>query len=372
MSAAPANLTREPFGTAPDGRTVERVTLHGADGFAVSLISYGAAVQRLLVPDSEGRLADVVLGHDDLSGYIESRDFFGATIGRVANRIAGGRFMLNGRTIRVEPNDGPNALHGGGVGFDRYVWDIAETEEGASPAVTFRRRSPDGEEGFPGNLDVAVTYRVSDGFDLEIEFTAETDMPTVVNLTNHSFFNLGGGENLVPVYDHELRIAAERYSPVDSRAIPKRGAPEPVEGTPFDFREAAPIGALIRFDHPQLNKPARGYDHNFVLANDARDVPAFAARVRDPRSGRVMELWTDRPGLQFYSGNFLDGSVRGKNGRAYRQADAFCLEPQDWPDAPNRPDFPSVLLDPGQTYRHRSLLRFFSAAPAASRDTRKP
>lgn len=358
MSAVAASgpITRDVFGRLPDGRAVERLFLRGADGFEVAIMTYGAAIQALHVPDRAGRLADVVLGHDRLAPYLARRDFFGASIGRYANRIAGAAFSLDDIRYRLSANDGGNALHGGVGGFDQAVWAVEAVGGGPEPFVTLRHVSPDGADGFPGTLTTRLTYRITGAQELTLAFEATTDRPTVVNLTHHSFFNLGGVAEHRDVLDHELTLPAEHILPVDAGLIP-RGEAMPVAGTPFDFRSPQPIGGRIREAHEQL-RLARGYDHCFVLGNERAPAPRLAARVADPASGRVLELLTDQPGLQFYSGNFLDGTVKGKSGRLYRQSDAFCLEPQLWPDAPNRPDFPSSRLDPGRTYRHVSVFRF--------------
>jgi aldose 1-epimerase len=349
-------IARETFGQLPDGTPVERVRLCGEKGFELAVMTFGAAVQSLHAPDREGRCADVVLGHDDLAGYLARRSLFGASVGRCANRIAGASFLLDGRRVNVTANDGVNSLHGGAAGFDRRLWSIDALADGATPSVRLAYVSPDGEEGYPGTLSARVTYAVTEGTGFSITFEAMTDRPTVVNLTHHGFFNLGGVATAESVLDHELLIAADAYLPVDDALIPL-GAPEPVASTPFDFTRAWPIGARIRDGHVQV-RLGRGYDHNFCLEGGRTEVPRLAARVRHPASGRTMELLTDQPGLQFYSGNFLDGTVAGKHGRLHRQSDAFCLEPQAWPDAPNRPDYPSVRLDPGQVYRHVSIYRF--------------
>ena len=351
-----SNVIRDIFGTLADGRPVERVRLMGGEGFELAIITYGAAVQALYVPDRSGRLADIVLGHDTIAPYVTDRRYFGAAIGRYANRIAGGAFPLDGATYRVPVNDGPNSLHGGLHGFDRKLWTIDAVSDDPVPSVTLSHVSADGEEGYPGTLHVRLTYALVGARELSMSFEATTDKPTIVNLTHHGYFNLGGVEAGGDVLDHVLTIPADSYLPVDASAIPL-GAPAPVAGTPFDFRSPQPIGARIRQTHEQL-RLGRGYDHNFCLDRGRTDGPRLAARVEHPASGRVMELLTDQPGLQFYSGNFLDGTALGKYDRLHRQSDAFCLEPQVWPDAPNRPDFPSARLDPGQTYRHLSVYRF--------------
>lgn len=354
-----SGIRRERFGALPGGEAAERFVLTGADGFSAAVITYGAAVQALHVPDRAGRLADVVLGHETLEPYVADRRFFGATIGRYANRIAGGTFSLDGATCRLPLNNGPNSLHGGVDGFDRKLWTVEEVRDQPAPSVILSRVSPDGEEGYPGTLRTRLTYTLSGPRELTIAFEATTDAPTVVNLTHHGFFNLAGSGADETVLDHVLTIAADAYLPVDATAIPL-GGPAPVAGTPFDFRAAQPIGARIRRAHDQL-RLGRGYDHNYCLGDGHAAQPRLAARVEHPGSGRVMELLTDQPGLQFYSGNFLDGTAAGKNGRLHRQSDAFCLEPQLWPDTPNRPDFPSARLDPSKVYRHTSLYRFSAA-----------
>jgi aldose 1-epimerase len=351
-----SHVVREIFGHLPGGAPVEKATLRGAGGFEVAIIAFGAAVQALRVPDRDGRCADVVLGHDELAPYLAERRFFGATVGRYANRIAGGRFELDGRAIQLPPNDGPNSLHGGPDGFDRRLWQVQALDDGAAPAVTLSYASPDGEGGFPGALNARVTYTLTGDAAFSIVFEAVTDRPTVVNLTHHGFFNLAGVEGGGDVLDHRLAVEADAFLPADAAGIPS-GGPQPVAGTPFDFTRPWPIGERIREAHEQL-RLRRGYDHNFCLRGGRVETPRAAARVEHPASGRVMTLLTDQPGLQFYSGNFLDGSAAGKGRRLCRQSDAFCLEPQVWPDAPNRPDFPSARLNPGETYRHVSVFQF--------------
>jgi aldose 1-epimerase len=354
-SRAP-KVTREGFGHLPDGAAIEMVRLRGDNGFEVRLITYGAALQSIFVSDRAGRLADVVLGRDDLAGYLAVRRFLGATIGRYANRIANGSFELDGRRFQLPTNDGANALHGGLAGFDRKPWTITAIGENPAPFVTLSYLSRDGEEGYPGTLKTEITYRISGGSELSLEFSAVTGKPTIVNLTNHSFFNLAGVESGGGILDHVLTIAADTYLPVSAAGIPS-GAPDKVDATPFDFRKPHRVGARLR-DADEQVRIRQGYDHNFCLRGGASSVPRLAARVEDPGSGRVLELWTNQPGVQFYSGNFLDGTVTGKYGRVHHQFDALCLEPQVYPDTPNRPDFPSARLDPGQTYRHTSLYRF--------------
>ncbi|WP_342727032.1 aldose epimerase family protein [Bradyrhizobium sp. B097] len=350
-----AGIARAPFGTLPDGTVVDRVTLRDEHGFEASILPFGATLQALLAPDRGGHCDDVVLGHDAFDGYLAQRKFFGATIGRYANRIAAARFMLDGETVKLDANNGPNALHGGLQGFDRKLWRIAELSDEPGPTLVLERESPHGEEGYPGNLQTRVTYRVGDPMELSITYEATTDRPTYVNLTNHSFFNLDGARSGTQILDHLLTIASDHFLAVDATAIPLSGLPRPVDGTPFDFRKPTEIGARIRMNDEQL-RLGRGYDHNFCLAVGTG--LRFAARLEAPHSGRVMELFTDQPGLQFYSGNFLDGSSAGKGDLLYRQSDALCLEPHAWPDTPNRPDFPPARLDPGQIYRRTAVYRF--------------
>jgi aldose 1-epimerase len=351
-----AKVAREIFGQLPDGTAIEMVRLCGEHGFEVQLITYGAAIRSIFAPDRAGRLADVVLGRDDLAGYLAVRRFLGATVGRYANRIANGSFELDGNRFQLPANDGANALHGGLAGFDRKAWSVTAIGENPAPFVTLSYVSPDGEEGYPGRLETEITYSISGGSELSIAFSAVTDRPTVVNLTNHSFFNLSGVEADRDILDHRLTIAADTYLPVSAAGIPL-GAPSRIDATPFDFRASHRIGARLRDGNEQV-LIRQGYDHNFCLRGGVTSVPRLAACVEDPMSGRVLELLTDQPGIQFYSGNFLDGTVTGKYGRVHRQYDALCLEPQRYPDTPNRPDFPSARLDPAQTYRHTSLYRF--------------
>jgi aldose 1-epimerase len=355
MTAAPTSaVTRDIFGHLPDGTAVERISLR-TDGFEARIITWGATLQALLVPDRHGDLADVVLGFDDLADYTVPRRNYGVTVGRYANRIADARFDLEGARIALAANEAPNALHGGVENFSRKVWTITATEDGATPAVTLALHSPDADEGFPGALDVSATYRISGPGELTIDYSASTSRPTVVSLTNHSFFNLDGAAAGGDILDHRLSVAADAFLAIDEARIPLPGPPRGVAGTPFDFREPHDVGARIHAASEQLRR-GRGYDHNFCLrpAGDVR----LAARMEAPQSGRVMELHTDQPGLQVYSGNYLDGTLTGKYGRLHRQHDALCLEPQNWPDAPNRPDFPSARLDPGATYRNHTLYRF--------------
>jgi aldose 1-epimerase len=348
-------VERASFGRMPDGSEVERIVLRGAEGFEAGIIPYGAVLHTLHVPDRNGRSDDIVLGHDTFEEYLAQRKFLGATVGRYANRIAGGQFILDGATIKLDSNNGPNMLHGGNDGFDRQLWRIVEVREAPEPAVMMAYTSADGERGFPGQVEARATYRITGPAELSLMLEATTDRPTVINLTNHSFFNLDGALSESQILDHRIRIVADHFLATDPTSIPLPGPPHPVAETPFDFSQMHAIGSRIRGDDEQLRR-GRGYDHNYCLL--AGEGVRLAARVESPRSGRVMELHTNQPGLQFYSGNFLDGTLCGKGDRLYRQSDAFCLEPQVWPDTPNRPDFPSARLDPGRLYRHETVYRF--------------
>ncbi|MBV8919557.1 aldose epimerase family protein [Bradyrhizobium sp.] len=358
-SSSEARVERAPFGAMPDGRTVERIILRGAHGFEAGIIPYGAAVQSLKVPDRAGGIDDIVLGHDAFDGYLARRQYFGATVGRYANRIAGARFSIDGTQVTLDANNGPNALHGGLEGFDRKLWRIESVAEQGEPAVVLTYVSADGECGYPGRLDVRVIYRLTGPMELSMIYEATTDRPTVVNMTNHSFFNLNGVLSSTNILDHHLMIPADHFLAVDATAIPLPGPPASVADTPFDFRQMVAVGARIRDNHEQV-RLGRGYDHNYCLP--AGDGVRLAARLEAPQSGRVFELLTDQVGLQFYSGNLLDGSTSGKGGRLHRQSDALCLEPHAWPDTPNRPDFPSARLDPGEVYRRTIVYRFATAS----------
>ncbi len=348
-------VSREIFGSLPDGREVEIVTLRN-DSIEVRLIGLGAAIQSLAAADRDGNRADVTLGYATLQEYLAGSEYFGATVGRVANRIAGGEFELDGRTYRVPVNNGANSLHGGSVGFDKRLWDVVAVEEGEAPSVTFGLVSADGDQGYPGTLRVTATYEL-DGDTLAIEYRAATDRPTIVNISNHAYWNLAGDGAAGGAMDHLLTIPAEQYLPTDEGAIPT-GEFRPVEGTPFDFRTATPIGARVRDASDEQIRFGRGYDHNWVIAREVAEAPRLLARLEHPGSGRALEVHSNQPGLQFYSGNFLDGTVAGKAGRLYRQGDAVALEPQLFPDTPNQPDFGSVRIDPGETYCNLIELRF--------------
>ena len=344
-------VKKQAYGTMPDGTPVDLYTLTNSKGMQAGIITYGGAVVQLMVPDRGGKAADIVLAMDDLAGMRKQDAFFGALIGRYGNRIGHAQFTLDGQTFKLPANNGENTLHGGPEGFDKKVW---KAEPGSGPdgqTLTLTYLSKDGEMGFPGNLNAKVVYTLTNNNELKLDYTATTDKPTVVNLTNHTYFNLAGEGDIL---GHEVMINADRFTPVDSGLIPT-GELKPVKGTPFDFTTATPIGARINQDDPQL-KAGNGYDHNWVLnKNDAS--LAKAAEVHDPKSGRMMEVWTVEPGLQFYTGNFLNGSLQAK-GRTFAQRNAFCMETQHFPDSPNKPDFPSTTLRPGQTYHTTTLYRF--------------
>ena len=341
------------YGRTQNGHTIEEYTLRNAAGMEVKCISFGGILTSIRAPDRLGRFANVALGFDSLAKYEAEHPYFGAITGRYANRIGGGKFSLDGVAYQLYQNDGDNSLHGGQVGFDKRIWQASQS----GGALELKYRSPDGEEGYPGNLDVTVRYSLSEGSALQIDYAAVTDAPTVLNLTNHSYFNLmGEGEGTI--YDHILSLNADHYTPSDAGQIPS-GEIAPVEGTPFDFRQAKTIGSGQRSAHPQIVM-AKGYDHNFVLnrAGLAAVDLGLAARVYEPQSGRVMELWTTEPGLQFYAGNFLDATLVGASGRLYRQSDGFALETQHFPDSPNKPQFPSTVLRPGERFESSTVYRF--------------
>jgi aldose 1-epimerase len=348
-------VERERFGTTEDGTVVHRYTLSNARGMEVKLITYGGAIQSLRVPDRRGRTANVTLGFPTLEGYLSpANPYFGNITGRYANRIARGRFTLDGQTYQLAINNPPNHLHGGDVGFGRQVWEATAIKGRGYVGVRFHHLSEAGEDRYPGTLDTTVTYTLNNRNALRMHYQATTDAPTIVNLTNHAYWNLAG-EGTGDINDHELKLKASHYTPVDATLIPT-GEIAPVGGTPFDFRRSTRIGERIRDDHPQL-VIGRGYDHNWVLDRRGSGLE-LAARLKDPRSGRVLEVLTEEPGIQFYSGNFLDGTLYGTSGRAYRQGDGLALETQHFPDSPNHPNFPSTVLRPGDRYDTTTVYRF--------------
>jgi aldose 1-epimerase len=341
----------KPFGSR-DGRPVTLYTLTNSHGVEIRAMNYGGIILSIRVPDRKGQLADVVLGHETLEGYVPNPPFLGAVVGRYANRIANGTFTLDGKKYELPKNDGPNTLHGGIKGFDKVVWD-GEPLKGKT-GVAFTYLSKDGEEGFPGNLKVKVTYTLTDANELVIDYEAATDKATPINVSQHSYFNLAGEGN-GDILSHEIMINADRFTPVDKNLIPT-GELRPVKGTPFDFTTPTKIGAHIDDNYEQLVL-GRGYDHNFVLDRKGEGL-TLAARVYEPTTGRVLEVSTDQPGVQFYTGNFLDGTVTGKQGDVYKHRYGFCLETQHYPDSPNHPDFPSTILKPGETFHSKTVFKF--------------
>lgn len=352
---AQARVTRELFGMLA-GEPVEAITLANG-GMTARILTYGAGIHSVLVPDRNGQLADVALGHASLADYVEQPQYIGSTVGRVANRIAGGRFPFDGAEIQVPVNNGPNALHGGPIGFDKVNWQVLGTEDGERASVALGHVSPDGDQGFPGTLTVTATYTLAADHELAVEYRAATDRPTLVNLSNHAYWNLAGEGAPEGAMGHLLTIPADAFLPTDATAIPT-GEVRPVDGTAFDFRRPRPVGERVRDASDEQIRFGRGYDHNWVIARAVADAPRLVARVEEPGSGRVMELFSNQPGLQFYSGNFLDGTSVGKSGKLYRMGDAVVLEPQLFPDTPNRPEFGSLRLEPGETYRNVIAWRF--------------
>lgn len=347
-------ITKSSFGKTPDGKELSLYTLQSPSGMKVTITNYGGVVTTIQVPDRNGKMGDVVLGYDNSAGYLskESNGYFGALIGRYGNRIARGKFSIEGHEYQIPVNDGPNSLHGGTTGFNARVWDAKDVSHGTTPILELHYKSPDGEMGFPGTLDTTVHYTL-DNNALRIDYAATTDNTTVLNLTNHTYFNLAGA-GTKSVLDHKVMLAADRFTPVDETLIPT-GALEPVAGTPLDFRKPMTIGARIDTPDEQI-KRGKGYDHNYVL-NAAGDIRKMAARVEEPTSGRILEVFTDQPGLQFYSGNFLTGKNKGIGG-LYERRSAFCMETQHFPDSPNHPTFPTTQLKPGQKFHSTTIYRF--------------
>jgi aldose 1-epimerase len=346
-------MTSQPFGKTPDGQEITKYTLTGAGALEVAVINYGAIVTSILTPDAKGTLGDVVHGFDNLDGYLKGHPYFGAIVGRYGNRIAKGRFTLNGKTYKLATNNGANSLHGGLKGFDKALWSARDASSKDAPALELMYTSKDGEEGYPGNLTVTVRYTVTPQNELQIDYTLTTDQDTVANVTNHSYFNLAGSGD---VLGHVVQLDADRMTPVDGGLIPT-GVLKPVAGTPFDFTTPTAIGARINQDEEQL-KLGKGYDHNFVLRDAAPGTLKRAARVSEPTTKRTLEVWTTEPGVQFYTGNFLDGTLTGKGGRVYAHRSGFCLETQHFPDSPNQPSFPTTVIKPGTPYTSRTVYRF--------------
>lgn len=346
-------VSKAEFGRTSEGMA-HLYTLKNANGVELKITNYGGVITSVSAPDREGEFADVVLGFDRLSKYRDEHPYFGALIGRYGNRIAEGQFAIDGNTYHLPRNNGPNTLHGGESGFDKRLWEAEEVRLDQAAGLDLTRVSEDGEQGFPGNLNVKVRYLLNNDNEIVIQYEATTDQPTVCNLTNHSYFNLKGAGN-GDILDHELMINADRFTPINETLIPT-GELRPVEGTPFDFRDPTPIGKRIKAENQQLEY-AGGYDHNFVLQRDEEGM-VLAASVLEPNSGRFLEVLTTEPGLQFYSGNFLDGSNVGKGGKVYEFRNGFCLETQHFPDSPNQEDFPSTVLRPGEVYETRTIYRF--------------
>ncbi|NOY58414.1 MAG: galactose mutarotase [Calditrichaeota bacterium] len=349
-SKAEMNVQKEPFGKTPDGTEIELYTLTNYNGMKARIMTYGAILVSLKVPDRNGKLADITLGYDDLAGYIKNNPYFGATVGRYANRIAKGQFTLDGVEYQLAQNDGENHLHGGARGFDKVIWKGEPVKEGNTVGVKLTYLSKDGEEGYPGNLLCTVVYKLTNENTLTISYEATTDKATIINLTHHSYFNLAGQGN-GDILNHELMINADKYTPVDKGLIPT-GEIRSVKNTPMDFTTPHTIGSRIA-------EVEGGYDHNYILNKDP-GVMGLVARVFEPTSGRVMEIYSTEPGVQFYSGNFLDGSITGKSGKVYRKYYGFCLEPQHFPDSPNEPQFPSVILNPGGKFKSESIYKFYT------------
>jgi aldose 1-epimerase len=348
------SITKENFGYMPDGTGVDLYTLTNNKGMVVKITNYGGIITSILVPDKNGVLGDVVLGYDNLSGYLDKTPYFGSIVGRYGNRIANGKFVLDGTEYRLATNNGPNALHGGLKGFDKVIWEVKEIQETTKLGLELNYLSKDMEEGYPGNLDVTVTYLLTEDNAVRLEYLATTDKKTILNLTNHSYFNLKDG-GATPILDHEMKINADRFTPVDQTLIPT-GELSSVSGTPFDFRQPHKIGDRINAENEQI-KFGGGYDHNFVLQGEMGEL-RLVAQVFESGSGRIMEVFTTEPGVQFYTGNFLDGTITGKNGNVYDYRHGFCLETQHFPDSPNKANFPSAVLEPGQQYQSTTIYKF--------------
>jgi aldose 1-epimerase len=348
-------IEKREYGLDFDGKTVELYTLTNASGMAASIMTHGAALVHLFVKDRDGNLADVSLGYDNMDGYKVKSAYFGGTLGQFANRINGGKFTLDGKEIQLEVNRPPNHLHGGTRGFDKRLWTVEETIDSDSPSIRLSYLCADGEEGYPGNVAVSVTYTLHADNRLELAYSAETDQKTIINLSNHVYFNLNGN-GVGTILDHELEVNAERYVRVDGTLIPT-GEIAAVENTPLDFRKMKRVGNEVEADFDQI-VAAGGIDQTFVVNREIEGELVLASIVRAPESGRVLKTYTTEPGVHFYSGNFLDGSIVGKGGVPYNHRTAFCMETQHYPDSPNHPDFPSVVLSPGETFISRTIYKF--------------
>ena len=354
--AMAVTANRENAGKLPDGAVVEAVTLKAANGVSARILAYGATLQSLIAPDAKGRKADIALGYDDLDSYVNHPNYFGATIGRFANRIADGRFTLDGKTYQLPQNDHGQTLHGGGRGFDKVLWKVESISSGPVAKLVLTHTSPDGDSGYPGTLKARVTYSLDEKGNLGIMFEAESDKPTIVNMTNHALFNMAGEGSSSGAMDNRLTIPASAYTPVSATLIPT-GELRKVAGGAFDFRKPRRLNDGLRDGHDDQIVAGRGYDHNFALDKGVTATPQLAARLVDPASGRTLEVLSTEPGLQFYSGNFLDGTLIGKHGHLYRMGDGIALEPQKFPDAPNHSNFVSARVDPGKPYRHAMIYR---------------
>lgn len=356
-TASAAELSRKPFGQTPSGEAVEAFTLKNGHGVSATIITYGATLQSLIAPGRDGKGADIVLGFSDAATYAKNASYFGATVGRFANRIGKGRFSLDGKTYQLAlNNNGVAALHGGVKGFDKVVWKVLDAKSGPTASVTLGYVSPDGDEGYPGTLTATATYALDEQNQLTVTYGATTDKPTIVNITNHALFNVAGEGVAEGAMGNVLTIPADGYSPVDAELIPT-GETTPVAGTAFDFRKPTAVGDRIRDASDQQLVLGRGYDHNYVLNGKSGGALRLGARLADPKSGRVLEILTAEPGIQFYAGNFIDGTTISKSGKIYRQGDGIALEPQHFPDAPNKPQFAPVRLDPGQTYKNTMVFK---------------
>ncbi len=349
-----SRVTLGPFGFTADGQGIDLITLSNLKGMEVRVMTYGGIILSIKTPDRTGHIDDIVLGHDDATGYFANPTYFGAIVGRYANRIAKGAFTLDGQTYKLATNNDQNHLHGGKKGWDQAVWKADPFQNGTGVGVVLTHTSPDGDEGYPGTVNAKVTYVLTDDNALSVEYAATTDKPTIINMTQHSYFNLTAGRKN-DILSHELMINADKYTPVDATLIPT-GELASVQGTPFDFRASTAIGARIERANEQLTR-GHGYDHNWVL-NRQGDGLSVAARVVEPGSGRTIEVSTTEPGIQFYSGNFLDGTIVGKDGVKYGRRAGFCLETQHFPDSPNHPNFPSTTLRPGQPYHSKTVFTF--------------
>ncbi|QNE04305.1 aldose epimerase family protein [Croceicoccus marinus] len=351
-----AEATQTPFGTLADGTEVTKITLTGRNGVSVSILTLGATLHEFMVPDRDGNVEDILVSYEDLSDYAEAPNYWGATIGRYANRIAGGTFTLDGKTYQLTQNDGENSLHGGGNAWDVRNWKVESVTSGDTASVRLSLMSPDGENGYPGAVNAAVTYFLDDAGSLRIQFDAATNKPTIINMTNHALFNMAGEGAEEGAMGNVLTVPASHYTPVNENLIPT-GELRPVEGSVFDFRAGKPMHDGLRDGTNQQIVYGRGFDHNFALDKGVTAQPEMAARLADPVSGRVLEVLTTEPGLQVYTGNFLDGTYIGKNSHVYRMGDGIALEPQKFPDAPNQPEFASTRVDPGKPYRHVMIYR---------------